>query len=268
MSARPRPPLWVAEQRAARVFLFGVRPGAKDRAWLTPTIEHALGESDEFWCETPEVSEIAQSPLLAELGLSSDRQLTDWLGPSRSDRMRRVANGVEVNPENLQSLRPWLAAQVLNNAMLSRAGLDHSLNMDEVLRALAIKQGKVLQTEFSVEGILRAFAGLPDTTELEYFDWILDVIERGTMHLSATYAAWLQGDLSMDEDDLSETIRLYPGFYDTLVLARNRQWIPRMKRMLESSGVTFMALGVGHLVGVEGVPRLADAAGIELTRVQ
>jgi hypothetical protein len=43
------PPLWVVEHDAAKVFVFGAKPGARDRRWLTPTIELALRESDEFW---------------------------------------------------------------------------------------------------------------------------------------------------------------------------------------------------------------------------
>ena len=45
----------------------------------------------------------------------------------------------------------------------------------------------------------------------------------------------------------------YPNLYSTLIAKRNREWLPKIKRYLQTSQNEFILVGVGHLVGTDGI---------------
>ena len=73
------PPLWVATRGASKVYIFGFAD-AKDRSWLTPTLERAFRESRQIWFETPHPNPVADDlpsqPKQSRLMTSSRR----WRG--------------------------------------------------------------------------------------------------------------------------------------------------------------------------------------------
>src|SRR5262245_44956112 len=84
-SAAPRGPLfWQAKRGAARVFVLGFTD-ARDRAWLTPSIQRAFNESSELWLETagpqdPQPPDGKPFPeLIQELGFDQERTFYESL---------------------------------------------------------------------------------------------------------------------------------------------------------------------------------------------
>ncbi len=59
----------------------------------------------------------------------------------------------------------------------------------------------------------------------------------------------------------------YKNFEQDLLITRNENWIPVMKKMAEEKS-TFFAVGAGHLGGEKGVIQLLKNAGYTLTPVQ
>jgi hypothetical protein len=51
-----------------------------------------------------------------------------------------------------------------------------------------------------------------------------------------------------------------------LISDRNVVWLPAIEKMMEQDGVTFVAVGVGHLLGGSGVPALLAKAGYTVAK--
>ena len=56
------------------------------------------------------------------------------------------------------------------------------------------------------------------------------------------------------------------AFLQRLIVARNRTWLARIKRLL-AAGNAFIAVGALHLPGETGLLRLLQAAGFRVSRV-
>lgn len=246
-------PAWIVRRGDADVFLFGVRPGGRAADWLDDDIESAMESADEFWRETPPEAEITSSPLLAEHGLSGDTPLSARLKPALLDRLQTVASSLGVDVAGLEALRPWVVAQVVQQATLERAGIAADQNMDIVLSGLAERHGVAIRYEFDVESILRTFGQMTRGSEHEYLGLVLDAAEAGAALIDAGYAEWLRGDRTLDE--LGDLIlrQKYPRFYEHLIRRRNAAWLPRIDDMLQRPGTRFVAVGCGHLAGPESV---------------
>ena len=67
-----------------------------------------------------------------------------------------------------------------------------------------------------------------------------------------------------DLDDMTKLL-IVPRTADTLVWARNRAWMPKLEGYLASSG-GFVAVGLAHLIGDNGLPAMLARAGYTVTR--
>jgi uncharacterized protein YbaP (TraB family) len=76
--------------------------------------------------------------------------------------------------------------------------------------------------------------------------------------LIATYAA---GDLTAIEPML-----VVPRTKEPLLYARNRAWLPKLETYFATGA--FVAVGLGHMLGDQGLPALLTEAGYTVTRVE
>ena len=60
----------------------------------------------------------------------------------------------------------------------------------------------------------------------------------------------------------------YPELYDLLIVKRNVDWAQQLKTKLAGTGVSFVAVGSGHLVGADSVQAQLDKLGIKAERVE
>lgn len=75
-------------------------------------------------------------------------------------------------------------------------------------------------------------------------------------------AAYVSDDLSRIQG-LGEDYEEISGNMDALVVKRNRNWIPKLKKILNEGG-GFIAVGALHLSGEEGIVELLQAEGFKL----
>ncbi|MDZ7733936.1 MAG: TraB/GumN family protein [Acidimicrobiia bacterium] len=258
--------MWVVEQGDARVVLFGGMAGVGDRRWLTETVRGAVVASDVVWCEVPDAPELASHPLVAELGLSPDERLVDRLGSDRARRLGEACQALGIEPHDLEGVRPWLVAQVLDGARLAHAGIDPADAPEQVIPSLAREEGIPLRWELGVEEALGFFGELPRDEELALLDLALDRVDDGNAILDADVASWRHGDLGRAEEAVARTMRRSPELHDRLGPRRNLGWVERIERMLHQSGSHFVLVGLLHLVGGRSIPALLEARGHAVAR--
>jgi len=81
-----------------------------------------------------------------------------------------------------------------------------------------------------------------------------------TCDLSGLRASYVAGDTE------AMTARLVlPRTAETVLYARNRAWLPALEKYLASDGA-FVAVGLGHMLGEQGLPTLLAKAGYVVTR--
>jgi len=252
--------LWVIERSGAKVHLFGETVGVVDDTWLTDPIQDAVDGSAEFWCEVADAQEIAQSPLLARYGLSSE-PLSERLSPSARSSLQDACRALDVDPASLEELRPWLAAQLLEHVLRSRDGIDAGVSVHEVLLARAKQAGKTIRTELpDIDATLSFFDTMPWAVESEYLLWTADRVTADPDEIVRQVSAWTRGDPSVVDEQLAQMQARYPNLYKYLILDRNRAWVPRIDAMLDR-GNSFVLVGDSHMTTGDGIPNLLTLGG-------
>jgi uncharacterized protein YbaP (TraB family) len=78
--------------------------------------------------------------------------------------------------------------------------------------------------------------------------------------------AWKRGDTRWFEAEMSEEFGKDPALYQSLLVARNRHWIPRIEALLDDDKNYLVIVGTGHLVGRDNVIELLKKDGVGATQ--
>lgn len=263
------PPLWVLEGERAQTFVFGQAPwGVRESdPWFEGAPLDAFVGSGAFWCEIPDDPLLGDGDLLARFGLSATG-LSAELDDGTLRRVAAAADAVGVKLSDLETCRPWLAAQILDS-VLREAVPDSLVDAEGVLTARAREANKRVQFEFAdAEAVLSFFAGV-GPAEVEYLGWTAERAALGPAdELARLSGPWLRGDLGPFEDEVRSMQADWPLFFDRMLRERNHAWMPRFDAASAADEDTFVLMGMGHLVGEDGVLSLLRDRGHALERVQ
>jgi uncharacterized protein YbaP (TraB family) len=268
--ALAEPALWAAKQGQATVYLFGTVHALKpELQWETPKIAKAFAESRELWLEATDADPKTMQPIVAELGLDRAHPLSSKVPAADLPRLDAAARSAGLAGEAaLEPMRPWLAALTLAALPIVKAGYDPAKGADNVLKAEAAAAGKPVRGLETAEQQMHFFADLPQARQADMLRAVLDEVAVGKGEVEEIMAAWASADLAVIDKDMNEDdAEKYPDLHAILIVKRNKAWAARIAEWLKAGkGVTFLAVGAGHLVGHDSVQEVLKARGISVTR--
>lgn len=267
------PALFVARDADSEIYLYGtVHLRQNDDDWGGALVEAALARATDIWLEvdsSPQ-SQAQGQAAAASLGMADEGQpLSSWLDEDAQARLAAMEERLGLPAANVNRMRPWLAALTLNVVALIRAGDDPQAGVDREVAAWGAANGRTMHALETAEQQVRIFADLSAPAQR---GMLLDAIARGETgpeRATALVGAWREGDLAQVEAlAIAEMRQTYPAFYEVIYAGRNRAWTDVLAHEMEGEGVAFVAVGVGHLVGPEGLVEQLQARGVTVERVR
>jgi uncharacterized protein YbaP (TraB family) len=243
------PFLWRVQRAGGPVlWLFGTfhnghaRVPAAAKAALE-SAAHFASELGDTEVDPDRLRELARLP--SGKGLDALLPASDWWD------LRDALRGV-IAEDALKRARPWFAMSQLTatRAPSPRPSMDVALASRARERAIPVD---ALETWDEQLAALDAAVKLPDLQQA--------IRARKTMRCSVerTLAAYAAGDLAAMGQLLGGAQS------ETLLAARNRRWLPRLERYLAAGGA-FVAVGVSHMAGAQGLPAMLEQAGYTVER--
>jgi uncharacterized protein len=270
-TALAEPALWKIHDADSTIYLFGtihvLKPGT---VWRSPRIDKALKDSGDLTLEIVGADDPAvMQPLVMKYGLDPNNPLSDKIDAAAFQKASGLAQAGGVPPQLLNAMRPWLAAVQLSLIPVVKAGYDPKSGVEPILAAEAKAAGKPEGAFETPEQQIRFFADLPVKTEVEFLSSTLDEADEGADKIDKMVAAWAAGDTAaLETEFVSEMKGQYPELYDLLITRRNQNWAGQLKTKLAGKGVSFVAVGSGHLVGPDSVQVQLAKLGIKAQRVE
>jgi uncharacterized protein YbaP (TraB family) len=258
----PSPALWeISGPDGEAGWLFGtIHSLPKGVEWRTPAVEAALERADVLVVEVANLAD-GKSGSRAFAAVSTSPGLPPLLQrvapadrPALSEALKR-AGMKEVDFGTTES---WAAALVIAN--LTGSG-DSANGVDRAL----LRQGLPV---IGLEGFEEQFA---------IFDRLAQADQAELLRLTARDAgrdrrtapeAWLTGDLDTLEHEELAGLLADPELREALLAGRNRAWVDRITGLLEEGRRPLVAVGVGHMIGEDGLPALLAAKGYTAKRIQ
>jgi uncharacterized protein YbaP (TraB family) len=267
--AQAGPAMWVVRDADSTIYLFGtvhvMKPGAQ---WRTPRIAAALASSDELVLEIVEVDDTnAMLPSIQRHGLDLKTRLSAKLTAAENARLAVAARSMGVDAAAFEPMRPWLVGLQLVVGALTRAGYDPSAGVDRVLKTEALAAGKRVTALETVDQQLGFFGSLPPEVELTLLRESLDDFDQSAAVFDPLAEGWLRGDLrTLERYMVSDWKDEAPVLYRVLLVQRNENWARQIEDKLKGSGVSFVAVGAGHLVGPDSLQAQLRERGIRSAR--
>ena len=277
------PALWRLSDDDTTIYLFGtvhVLPEGLD--WLQPTVADALQSADQFVSEIdtsaipdfdpasgqappPEIMAIAQMQMqLAQLEGGTIRELM-----SDEDRTEYEAAlaALGVPEAAFDGFEPWFAAMSMMQLQFMQQGLDPNNGVERVLDTMI--EGKERAAFETVEQQMGFFDGLPMESQLAFLDEGAEAVldpEASSALFGEMVSEWMEGDAdglaAVINDQMSD-----PVVYDVLLSQRNAEWANWLDDRLDQPGTVFVAVGAGHLGGLNSVQDYLAERGLTVERV-
>ncbi len=269
-TARADPPIWTVRSATASVTLFGsVHLLAQSAKWKTPALESALKHADAVWFEIPvdAATQASAGAVAMRRGLLTTGQSLDaLLTPAARTRLHRVEAAEGLSPAVIDRFQPWLAATLISVTYYQKRGADAGDGVEMQVSA-EVPPTTERQAFETVEQQIGFFADASLKDQTASLAETLREIEEEPDSFDKIVAAWLRGDeKAVVEEAIEPMNKDAPGAYRTLVADRNRHFADQIVHLLGGKKRIVVVVGVGHLVGPEGVPALLRARGVKVER--
>jgi uncharacterized protein YbaP (TraB family) len=274
MGASPvlaEPALWAIKDKDSTIYLFGTVHVLKPTTqWRSPTIAKAFQDADDVVMEIEQPEDPATTrALMLKYGVDPAAPLSTRLKPESYAKLQAAAQGMGFPPQALEPMRPWLAALTVSLTPLLKAGYDPESGVEKLLTAQAKAAGKPISAFETMEQQVRFFADMTPAQETQLLESTLDEIDDGPAKIDALVAAWAAGDQAELKRQMVDEMRTdYPDVYKLLLVDRNQDWANQLKTRLAGSGVSFVAVGAGHLAGPDSLQAQLEKLGIKAVRVE
>jgi uncharacterized protein YbaP (TraB family) len=265
------PALWAIKDKDSTIYLFGtvhvLRPTTQ---WRSAAIAKAFQNADDVVMEIEQPEDPSTTrALMLKYGVDQAAPLSSKMKPEAYAKLQAAAQGMGFPPQALEPMRPWLAALTVSLTPLLKAGYDPESGVEKLLSAQAKAAGKPISAFETMEQQVRFFADMTPAQEGQLLESTLDEIDDGPAKIDALVAAWASGDQAeLKRQMVDEMQSDYPDVYKLLLVDRNENWARQLKTKLAGSGVSFVAVGAGHLTGPDSLQAQLAKLGIKAERVE
>ena len=268
--------LWKVQSGDAVLYLAGsVHALDKSVYPLSPAFQHAFDASGALVEEIDlaESSAFAAAPMLLGKGMFQDGQTFDRVVSRETlalvtERLKDTPMGLDV----IKTMKPWMVDMILTAIEVQEAGLDINLGLDKHFFDKAVAAGKEIVPLETAESQVDRMDQMPIAVQEQMLRATLRGVGsndvrggapgRGALNL--IIAAWKRGDVASMERMLLSEFAGFPAAYQSLVVERNRNWMPQLDACLARRAPCLVVVGAAHLVGPDGLLALLQRKGYRI----
>jgi uncharacterized protein YbaP (TraB family) len=262
--------LWELHGKHNTVYLLGsihvLRPSDYP---LAPAVLNAYGNAKAIFMEV-NLQEIdpqrMQMELLASARLPEGKTLSSIMGKQRYEHATALASEVGVDISIFDAFAPWFVAEAISQMQLLQLGFQPQSGVEMFFLEHARSDGKSVAGLETVHDQIALFDALPMEAQADYLISSLEEAHDLPKEVDAMVHAWQHGDTVWFADQLKSELGRDPSLYQSVLVARNRKWVPKIEALLNDDKNYLVIVGTGHLVGQGSVIELLRKDGIAATQ--
>jgi uncharacterized protein YbaP (TraB family) len=258
--------LWELHGKHNTVYILGsihvLRPSDYP---LAPAVLNAYGNANSLFMEV-NLAELdpqrMQTELLASARLPEGKTLPAIMGDARYERAQALAQEVGIDIGIFDAFAPWFAAEAISQLQLQQLGFQPKSGVEMFFLDRARADGKSVAGLETVHDQIALFGALSMDEQADYLISSLEEAHDLPKEVAAMVHAWADGDTQWFADQLKSEIGRDPVLYDSVLVARNRKWVPKIEALLNDDKNYLVIVGTAHLVGQGSVIALLKKDGI------
>jgi uncharacterized protein YbaP (TraB family) len=260
--------LWTVRSDTNVLYLAGSVHALGPDAYPLPAVFEKAFEASGTLVEELDLAEagsLSAMPMLLARGLYGDgRTFESAVSKETATMVAQYFKQTGLPMAMIRPMKPWMIMLMLSALEVQKAGLDASRGLDKYFydKARAAKKPVIgLETaEFQID----RFDTMPDEVQEQMLRSTLTELDAQSSQLKAMIAAWQRGDTATLEKTVRTSFAGYPAAYTSLIVERNRNWIPQLQMCLSSPRPCFVVVGAAHMVGPDGLLALLQQKGYKV----
>jgi uncharacterized protein YbaP (TraB family) len=274
-STQRRGTLYRVRDHGNTAWLFGTVHAGK-AAWypLEPTVTEAFDSAGRLVVELDARNTQAIQAAFVQRGVyPAGDTLDQHVSAATLAAARRVAQRYDIPWTSMSTLRPWAVTLLISGLMLEKAGFQSALGADQYFLSRATRLAKPVEELESVDLQLGMFDVLSASEQEKLLAELLKGIEDGSGLEMAitTVTGWSRADeaavLRVMRHELAGSSVTALWMRRVVLGKRNHEMAARVATLLRGEPSLFVAVGMLHLLGNDGVPALLRRRGIEVTKI-
>lgn len=273
--ARRQSVLYKVTLGAKAAYLFGtIHVGARSLYPLADEVRQALNEANELILELDTRGEKAFAhAVLTHGSYRAGEHIKDFVSPATMERLTAMLHAQGMTVSSMAHMKPWLIANILTGLELQRGGLERSQGNESILLDFARTRGIPVTELESAAYQLELFDSLsPAQSENYLLESLAGLSDGSAMRKArATVNAWSSGNShALDQlipDAVSGDGVVASFTRQTLLGKRNPDMAARIEGIMRSGSTIFVGVGLLHLLGADGLPRLLSRRGYRVERM-
>ena len=249
--------LWKVSYGTNAVYLLGsVHLLKQDDYMLDWNIEKAYENSSRllFEVDFDTIDEQKIQQVSITKGTHTDKKtLKDDLSAQTFEIARKRLSDIGLDIEQFKTLKPWLLATTLSVVELQRLGYDPKQGIDIYFYKKARKDGKRVDSLETAEYQLSVFSDLPVSVQDAMLLQTLSELQDIENQIPVIIKTWKSGDAEALVKVLLNSFQEFPGIYKTLLVDRNKKWLPRIQALMDLKENSMVVVGAAHLIGADGI---------------
>jgi len=256
-------------------YLFGtIHVGAESFYPLAPEVSRALSEAKELVLELDtRANDAFQNAVAAHASYPAGDSIEKHVSADTLARLTQALHASGITLSSVAHLKPWLLANILMGLEVQRNGFDRIHGNEFFLLAQAQARGTAVTELESAAVQLALFDTLSHADAERYLRESLAALSDGSSLRKAKTIidAWRSGDTAALEaliPDAVEGDTVTAEFTRRMLLGkRNLDMAVRIERILTAGKAAFVGVGLLHLLGADGLPRLLAQRGFAVEKV-
>jgi uncharacterized protein YbaP (TraB family) len=206
-------------------------------------------ETDMGALEDPQV----QVRLMSLLSYQDGQLLNELISPELYAGLNQYLDQRGMLPNMFIAMKPAGVMMIMLAVEFQRLGISQA-GADSVYYRKAINQGKATVALESIEAHLGFIQKMGEGNEEQFLRQTLNDVEKTEAMMASIVLHWKSGDTGSLEKLVVDDMRLnYPNMYQSLLVERNKRWLPQIEQMLLTDEVEFVLVGAAHVIGADGL---------------
>ncbi len=204
---------------------------------------------------------------LLEQGMYSDgSSLKTVLEPEVYRKLAEALDEYMIPMESVKYFKPGMLASTLSALSSQETGTGRE-GVDVYFYTKAVESGKKIHYLEPVDVQINALVNMGAGNENEFILYTLRDIDDSAEKFLILIDEWRKGGSLTMEEALKELEADFPVTYEEIAAGRNRLWLKKIRKYLQSSGTEFILFGTLHLHGKDGILHLLRAEGYEVEQL-
>jgi uncharacterized protein len=260
--------LWEVNQDSATVYLVGSIHMLDESIYPLPSpYTDAFNSSDQLILEMnlDSLDLGMVTGLLLKRGVYTDSRTLKGMLPDSTWQLAKAkieSFGFDISMMN--KFRPWFVMLTISALEMQNRGFKAEHGLDMYFYNLAKEKAMPISGLESLADQVMMFDDVPDSVQVRVLQHSLVDSESQSDQLDDIVSAWRNGDTKGIEDIVMGDLKASPEAYDAVLVKRNHNWYPKIRRLLNKRKTTFVVIGAGHLIGDEGLLELLRKDGYQV----